>query len=395
MVSPKDHKSNGAQFTGQHVFFTGTLSSISSQEAFELVKRFGGAVCKEMSIETTLLVLGADGCFDADATGRSSDFIPGDDKKEKTNALKQAKALNNYSPNQVRILSEDEFCELCGLRTISSLEQRYHNVKSIRELYPLINRSRLKYLDTCGLIRPVAHADNETYYKFLDIAVVKRIHDLLRQGQSFRRIVRRMLAAQDGQLVLDFSAVRSESHRAKVVALRYGKANKIFLEEYQDSLTDFESPQTAVAARFFLEGSELDEGSHTEMEQAQSAYRKALLLDPNLVPAIVNLANIHYGSDELVEAQALYARALQIDPDCFEAYFNLGNIHHDLGRHDEALECYSEALRLNPTYADAHFYMAVTLEKMGRSTDSKLHWQRYQHLAPDGEWVDLAKEFSE
>ncbi len=394
MVSLKDHKSNGVYFTGQHVFFTGKLSSISRQEAFELVKRFGGVVCKEMSTKTTLLVVGADGF--SNATGCSSDFIHGDNRNEKTNVLKQAEALNNRSPNQVRILSEDEFCELCGLRTISSLEKRYHNVKSIRELYPLINESRLRYLDTCGLIRPVAHTDdNETYYRFLDIVVVKRIHDLLRQGQPFRKIVRRMLVAQDGQLVLDFSAVRDESHRAKVVALRYGKANKIFLEEYQDSLTEFENPQTAVAARFFLEGSELDEGSHTEKERAQSAYRKALLLDPNLVPAIVNLANIHYASDELVEAQALYARALQIDPDCFEAYFNLGNIHHDLGRHDEALECYSEALRLNPNYADAHFYIAVTLEKMGRSADSKLHWQRYQHLAPDGEWVDLAKEFSE
>tara|TARA_Y100000588_G_scaffold392505_1_gene504720 strand:+ start:1466 stop:2647 length:1182 start_codon:yes stop_codon:yes gene_type:complete len=393
MVSLKDHKSNGAQFTGQYVFFTGNLSSISRQEAFELVKRFGGVVCKEMSTKTTVLVVGADGF--SDVTDCSSDFIHEDDRNEQTNVLKQAEALNNHSPNKVNILSEDEFCALCGLRTINSLEQRYHNVKSIRELYPVINESRLRYLDTCGLIRPVAHANNETYYKFSDIVVVKRIHDLLSQGKSFRKIVRRMLVAQDGQLVLDFSAARNESYRAKVVALRYGKANKIFLEKYQDSLAEFENPQTAVAARFFLEGSELDEGNHAEKEKAQSAYRKALLLDPNLVPAIVNLANIHYASDELVEAQALYARALQIDPDCFEAYFNLGNIHHDLGRHEEALECYSEALRLNPTYADAHFYMAVTLEKMGRSVDSKSHWQRYQQLAPDGEWVDLAKEFSE
>ena len=393
MFSKKDHKANGDQFTGQHFVFAGNLSSISRQEAFELVKRFGGIACKEISTNTTVLVVGANGF--SDKNGYASDLIHGDDKKKKKNVLKQAEALNNHSPNQIRILSEDEFCESCGLRTISSLEQRYHTVKSIRELYPLISDSRLRYLDTCGLIRPVATTDSETYYKFSDLAVVKRIHELFRAGHPFQRIVRRMLVAQDGQLTLDFSAVRNESHQAKVVTLRYGKANKIFLEEYQDGLPEFENPQTAVAARFFLEGSELDEGSHSEKEQARSAYRKALLLDPNLVPAIVNLANIHYADDELVEAQALYARALQIDPDCFEAHFNLGNIHHDLGQHDEALECYSEALRLNPAYADAHFYLAVTLEKMGRSVDSKLHWQRYQQLAPDGEWVDLAKEFSE
>ena len=32
------------------------------------------------------------------------------------------------------------------------------------------------------------------------------------------------------------------------------------------------------------------------MEEAAAAYRKALIIDPDLVPAIVNLANIHYGA---------------------------------------------------------------------------------------------------
>jgi hypothetical protein len=39
--------------------------------------------------------------------------------------------------------------------------------------------------------------------------------------------------------------------------------------------------------------------------------------------------------------------------------------------------------------------MAVTLEKGGRSQDARAHWRAYQRLAPDGEWVNLAKEFSE
>ena len=57
--------------------------------------------------------------------------------------------------------------------------------------------------------------------------------------------------------------------------------------------------------------------------------------------------------------------------------------------------CYEEALRLNPEYPEAHFYLAVTLEKMGYSQDAKPHWQAYQRLAPNGEWIDLAREFSE
>jgi hypothetical protein len=50
---------------------------------------------------------------------------------------------------------------------------------------------------------------------------------------------------------------------------------------------------------------------------------------------------------------------------------------------------------LNSSYADAHFYLAVTLEKMGHSQEAKPHWKTYQRLAPNGEWVELAREFSD
>ena len=52
-------------------------------------------------------------------------------------------------------------------------------------------------------------------------------------------------------------------------------------------------------------------------------------------------------------------------------------------------------MRLNALYADAHFYLAVTLEKMGLPQEARPHWRSYQQLAPQGEWVELAKEFSE
>ena len=131
------------------------------------------------------------------------------------------------------------------------------------------------------------------------------------------------------------------------------------------------------------------------MDEAAAAYRKALIIDPDLVPAIVNLANIHYGRDDLIEAQALYERAIGLDPHCFEAHFNAGNIQHDLGRFDRALVCYRDAVALNPGYADAHFYLAVTLEKTGHSAEAKPHWKAYQELAPEGEWTELAGEFLE
>jgi tetratricopeptide (TPR) repeat protein len=149
------------------------------------------------------------------------------------------------------------------------------------------------------------------------------------------------------------------------------------------------------AEEYFRVGSALDDGDEANVEEAAIAYRNALECDPYLVAALINLANIHYGRDDLAEAQALYERAIGLESDFFEAHFNLGNIYHDLNRFPEAQGCYREALRLNPLYADAHFYLAVTFEKMGMSQEARRHWRSYQQLAPQGEWVELAKEFSE
>ena len=376
-------------FAGQTVVFTGKLASLGRREARALVERLGGVAETEVTARTTLLVVGAEGF--PNGAPRSSDSA--DVASEKSNKLRKAKGVNTKSPGRVTILSEEEFCMLGGLRSNESLKRLYYSLRQMQERYPLVREDRINHLEKWGLLRPVARTNADTYYSFSDLAVVRQVNEDLQRGGSFRGAVRALLAVREGQLALNFRSVRGDAQPAKVVALRRREtASGASLELVPSEPSD---AQAALAAGFFIEGSELDEGPESDQERARVAYRKALLFDPNLVPAIVNLANIHYARDALVEAQALYERALRLDGDCFEAYFNLGNIHHDLGRYAEAAAYYRDALRLNADYTDAHFYLAVTLEKMGRSTDAKPHWRAYQQLAPDGEWIELAREFSE
>jgi tetratricopeptide (TPR) repeat protein len=225
------------------------------------------------------------------------------------------------------------------------------------------------------------------HYAFADLALIRQVDAELAEGVSFRAVLRNLLASRAGQLSLDF---RSEARPAKV--LRLARPDPPPLAVLMDVLP----PRIVSSAeQHFLDASGVDDGDPVGYEEAMAGYRRALELDPYMVPALINLANIHYARDEIAEAQALYERAISLDPEVFEAHFNLGNIFHDLGRYPEALVCYKDALHLNPTYADAHFYMAVTLEKSGRSADARSHWRAYQRLAPNGEWVNLAKEFSD
>ena len=269
-------------------------------------------------------------------------------------------------------------------------------VRDIRTLYPRITENHLRYLEKWGLIRAAtARAGGE--FSFTEVATIKQLAGELERNVPLKTALRTLTAEHQGQLQLDFHA--SGTSPAKVVALQ-GRPSRKTPERPANPIAagnafPFSDPQAALAAKYFIEGSRLDDGDEEKLEDAAAAYRKALVIDPDLVPAIVNLANIHYARDELIEAQALYERAIGLDPDCFEAHFNLGNIHHDLGRYEDALVCYRDAVALNGSYPDAHFYLAVTLEKTGHSADAKPHWRAYQELAPDGEWIELAREFSE
>jgi tetratricopeptide (TPR) repeat protein len=377
----------GPVFAGHVVTFSGKLASIGRREAQALIQALGGEPSEELTARTTILVVG-------DSAAREED----------TTRVRRAEQANAKTPDQIRIISETEFCRLAGIASDNSLRRQFYGVRDIRSLYPNVTDNHLRYLEKWGLIRRAATTRTERFYTFSDLATIKQLASELDRNVPLKTALRVLMAEREGQLELDFHA--SVSAPAKVVALpsrpsqralrqAEGKTRDGASVTPSSGVSQFPDPQAALAAKYFVEGSRLDDGNEQGLDLAAAAYRKALVIDPDLVPAIVNLANIHYARDELIEAQALYERAIGLDPECFEAHFNLGNIHHDLGRYGDALVCYRDAVALNPGYADAHFYLAVTLEKTGHSPEAKPHWKTYQDLAPNGEWVELAREFSE
>jgi tetratricopeptide (TPR) repeat protein len=351
----------------QVVVFTGKLSSLGRKEAQALVIRLGGSSADEVSAKTTLVVVGAEG-------------FSGSEKSEK---LRKAEDLG------VRVISENDFCRMAGMQLPDDLKQQYYGQRDLLSMYPGLRQDHLRYLQKWGLIRPVMRTRTETYYPFSDLLLIRQVAADL-DAVPFRAIVRSLQAERSGQLTFDF---RIDAEPARIIKLIRPKPKEQAKDASKEALAQFSSPQS-LAEEYFIKGSalDIDESRHNA---AATWYRKALEIDPYLVPALINLANIHYGKDELAEAQALYERAIGLDPDFFEAHFNLGNIYHDLGRFHEAASCYRTALRLNGQYADAHFYLAITLEKTGQSAEAKPHWRAYQLLSPNGEWVELAREFCE
>jgi tetratricopeptide (TPR) repeat protein len=364
----------------QVVVFTGKLSSLGRKEAQALVIRLGGSAADEVTAKTTLVVVGAEAGPNA----------------EKSQKQRKAEDL------AVRVVTENEFCRMTGIQPPEDLKQQYYAQRDLLSMYGHastgaapgaaaggLREDHLRYLQKWGLIRPVMRTHTETYYAFSDLLLIRQVSAELGSA-PFRAIVRSLQAERSGQLAFDF---RIDAEPARIIKLKKPKTREIGKEPAKDTVVPPSAPQT-LAEEYFVKASTLDvdESRHNA---AATWYRKALEIDPYLVPALINLANIHYGKDELAEAQALYERAIGLDPDFFEAHFNLGNIYHDLGHFKEAAHCYRTALSLNGQYADAHFYLAITLEKTGHPVEAKPHWRAYQVLSPNGEWVELAREFSE
>ncbi len=376
MPVASSHSPNAQPLAGQLVVFTGKLSSLGRRDAFALVARLGGATADDVNAKTTMLVVGDEGFGSVD-------------RSQKLKRAEELNAQQSDSQGRIRILSEDDFCRLAGVQPPEALKKQFQATRDLLARYRSLRDDHIRYLVKCGIVRPQMRTNADTYFAFADVATLKQVNDELAQGLAFRSIVRTLTASREGQLTFDF---RHEGTPAKIITLRRPSEEK--------SAKIANAPvavirDTALAESYFREGSALDDGDESSLAEAANAYRKALEHDPYLVAALINLANIHYSRDELAEAQALYERAIGLESDFFEAHFNLGNIYHDLNRFAEAQACYREALRLNPYYADAHFYLAVTFEKMGQSQDARPHWKSYQQLAPQGEWVELAKEFSE
>ena len=346
-----------SSFAGEHVAVSGKLSLLTKRDVRAVVERLGGVFTPEMTDGTSVLI-----------TAGEPVAVP---------------------PTVRRVMSEDDLCRAAGWPDLETLRTQFYGARELRAMYPALGDDHLRFLERWGAIRPVAGR-----YSFQDLHLIKQAVGALEQGATMNGLIRELEAERQGQLALDFQPARTDRTPAKVVALPTAAPPPASLFP-QSRIPDGAAANQAMAAKYFLDGAELDDGENRDLDAAAAAYRRAALFDPQLVPAVVNLANIHYERDELPEAEALYEKAIRLDPECFEAYFNLGNIHHDLSRYKEAVVAYRDALAINPAYPEAHFYLAVTLEKLGRSSEAKPHWRQYRELAPEGEFVSLAKECSE
>jgi tetratricopeptide (TPR) repeat protein len=130
------------------------------------------------------------------------------------------------------------------------------------------------------------------------------------------------------------------------------------------------------AGEFYEWGCDLERGSP---EQAATAYRRALELDPAHAGAHLNLGRLLQEAGDLAAAEQHY-RQVHAAPEAALAAYNLGTVLEDRGLPEEALQAYQEALALEPGLADAHYNAARLLEARGRKAEALRHLSAFRRL---------------
>src|SRR5258705_8474827 len=141
-----------------------------------------------------------------------------------------------------------------------------YGLRDIRSLYPAVTGNHLRYLEKWGLVRQSNRPRDRREYSFADLTTIKQVAGELERGIPLRVVLRSLLAERQGQLELNFleSHGSSSTPRAKVVHLEAHKPLPNTTTPAPLSATAIAYPpfypQAALAAKYFLEGSLLDDG---------------------------------------------------------------------------------------------------------------------------------------
>ena len=122
-------------------------------------------------------------------------------------------------------------------------------------------------------------------------------------------------------------------------------------------------------------------------DEAESAFRKVLALEPRHARANINLGMLLEYAENDAEAELFYRAAVQSDAALARAWFNLGALLQRNHRLDEAIDCFRRALALDAGQASWHSALGRSLREAGEVEDALAALRRALELAPETEGI--------
>jgi tetratricopeptide (TPR) repeat protein len=215
-----------------------------------------------------------------------------------------------------------------------------------------------------GQLKRLGLLHGDSGYTFRDLLALRAAGALLDAGASVRQMRQALDALRtrnpgleqplaEVRLLLEGGRLLAQSDRVKfeprtgqtVLDLDTPSLEEAAAATLVTGLVRPLAPPVEQAETWFERASEWD-GDPAQWDDAVTAYRRVVAIDPTYAAAWNNLGLLLHRMGKYDEARDAYAAALEQDTRCCEAVYNLGSLAEDRGDLDEAVRCYRRALGL-------------------------------------------------
>ncbi len=209
---------------------------------------------------------------------------------------------------------------------------------------------------------------------------------LLRIGDAYMALGESIKTVEFYNQALKFYPKDEDVHLS--VALAYNEfLKKENNSDYEKGLKDVIGRMAhvaelkAVASSYFNLGYLY--GEMGDLNNAKTAYEKALKINPRYADALYNLGNVYKDAGRWEDALNLYQKVVDIEPMREEAYLNIGVIYNRLSRFSDATNYFKKALEVDPRDGKAYFNLAYISEVAGNFEDAIHSYQMSTRLDPE------------
>ena len=141
--------------------------------------------------------------------------------------------------------------------------------------------------------------------------------------------------------------------------------------------------ETNLGWTYFLDGN---------IPQATFFLKKAVEIDPNLVPALVYLSKIYMEDHNYADTIPMLENAARLDPANGEIQLTLGVAYRGVGRLEDAERAYQKALQLNPSDPSPHFNLGVLIGDYRKNYEGAIT-EFTAYLSAGGKEKELADQY--
>jgi len=129
-----------------------------------------------------------------------------------------------------------------------------------------------------------------------------------------------------------------------------------------------------------------------EYTEAESAFHKALENPLYLTPekALVNLGKLMEAEKNDKAAEQYYRHAIKLKPGFFQAYYNLGMLFYRLENFRLAAAVFDQAVKLAPRWPPVWFWYGMSLKETNEYGKARAAFGKVQALKPDSEMAKRA-----